>query len=63
MPDGGARAFPDRQDADFATVADDVIAKTFDDSGLTAGANDYKVVGRNAKGSGPESAVATVTVA
>lgn len=47
-------------DADFIKVADDIITKTYDATGLAAGAHDFKVVGRNSKGDGSESAVSTV---
>lgn len=48
--------------AAFVTVADDFIAKTYNASGLTAGAHEYKVVPRNSRGAGPTSAVSTVNV-
>jgi len=50
-------------EADFVVVADDVIEQVYDQSGLTAGSYQYKVVGLNSRGAGPESAVSTVTVA
>lgn len=50
-------------DADFVKVANDVIVKTYDATGLPAGAYDFKVIGRNSKGDGPASAVTTITVA
>ena len=46
----------------FVKVASDVIVKTYDAIGLAAGAYDFKVVGRNSRGDGPESAVSTVNV-
>ena len=49
-------------DAAFSVVADDVIVKTYDTSGLAAGSHEYKVIGRNSQGSGPESAVSTIVV-
>jgi hypothetical protein len=49
-------------EADFAKVADDIITKFYDATGLAAGAHDFKVVGRNSKGDGPESDVSTVNV-
>lgn len=49
-------------DADFAKVANDVIVKTYDATGLAAGAYEFKVVGRNSKGDGLESAVSTINV-
>ena len=50
-------------DTDFSTVADDVIEKVYDASGLAPGNHEYKVIGQNTRGNGPESAVATVAVA
>ncbi len=50
-------------DAAFSVVADDVIVKVYDATGLAAGNHEYKVIGRNAQGPGPESAVATINVA
>jgi hypothetical protein len=49
-------------DADFVKVANDVIVKTYDATGLVAGAYECKVVGRNSKGDGLASAVSTITV-
>ncbi len=50
-------------DADYVKVANDVIVKFYDATGLAAGAYDFKVVGRNSKGDGPASAVTTINVA
>jgi len=50
-------------DAAFVKVASDVIVKTYDATGLAAGAYEFKVIGRNSKGDGPESAVSGVNVA
>ncbi len=50
-------------DADFAVVADDIIQTIYNTTGLVAGAHEYKVVGRNSRGTGPESDVSVVTVA
>ena len=50
-------------EADFVKVADDIITKTYDATGLAVGAHDFKVVGRNSRGDGPASAVSTVNVA
>jgi len=50
-------------DTEFATVADDIIETTYDTSGLAAGTHEYKVIGQNTRGNGPESAVASITVA
>jgi len=50
-------------DAAFSVVADDVIVKVYDATGLAAGSHEYKVIGRNAQGTGPESAVSTIAVA
>ena len=50
-------------DAAFAKVANDIITKTYDAAGLAAGLHEFKVVGRNSKGDGLESAVSGVNVA
>jgi len=50
-------------DAAFAVVADDIIQTVYNATGLVAGAHEYKVVGRNSRGSGPESDVSVVNVA
>ena len=50
-------------DAAFAVVADDIIVTAYNATGLTAGAHEYKVAGRNSRGTGPESDVSTVNVA
>lgn len=50
-------------DAAFTVVADDIIVTTYNATGLVAGVHEYKVVGRNSRGSGPESNVSVVTVA
>jgi len=50
-------------DTEFSTVADDVIEKIYNASGLAAGVHEYKVIGQNSRGNGPESAVASITVA
>ena len=47
----------------FVKVGNDVIVKTYDAAGLAAGAYEFKVVGRNSRGDGPESAVSTIPVA
>lgn len=47
----------------FVKVANDVIVKSYDATGLPAGAYEFKVIGRNSKGDGPESAVTTINVA
>ena len=46
----------------FVTVSDDQLAKTYDATGLTAGAYQYQVIGRNSLGVGPVSDPASVTV-
>jgi hypothetical protein len=48
---------------EFSNVADDVTSKTYDATGLTAGSHEYKVIGQNSRGEGPESTVAIVAVA
>ncbi|PAW76187.1 MAG: hypothetical protein B9S33_21095 [Pedosphaera sp. Tous-C6FEB] len=50
-------------DADFVKVADDIIQKFYNATGLPPGAYDFKLVGRNSRGTGPESDVSTVNVA
>jgi len=49
--------------ADFTIVADQVQVKIYDATALAAGSYQYKVIGANAKGDGPESDVKTVAVA
>jgi hypothetical protein len=49
-------------DPDFVVVAEDIIARDYDGMGLAPGSYDFKVVGRNSQGPGPESAVSTVVV-
>jgi len=46
----------------FVKVADDLITKTYDATGLVAGAHGYKLIPRNSRGDGPESAVSTINV-
>ena len=46
----------------FVKVANDVIVKTYNASGLAAGTYEFKVIGRNSRGDGPESAVSIVVV-
>jgi hypothetical protein len=50
-------------DADFSIVDDDTIERVYDATGLAAGSHDYKVIPRNSRGPGPESAVSTIVVA
>ena len=50
-------------DPDFAVVAADIITTTYDATGLAAGSYDFKVVGKNSQGPGPDSAVSTIVVA
>lgn len=47
---------------DFQLVAGDTIAKSYDGAGLAGGTYEYKVVGRNSRGAGPASDVATIEV-
>ncbi len=50
-------------DLDFTKIAEDIIIRTYDTGKLDQGATfQFKVVGRNSLGDGPESAVATITV-
>lgn len=48
---------------DFVKVADDIIEKFFNATGLAPGAHEYKIIPRNSRGDGPESAVSVVNVA
>ena len=50
-------------EADFSVVATDLVANVYDASVSPAGAYQFKVVGKNSQGSGPESDIATVVVA
>ena len=44
-------------------IAEDIITRTYDTGKLDAGVTfEFKVVGRNSLGDGPESAVASITV-
>ena len=47
----------------FIKVADDVIERTYNASGLPSGVHEYKIVPRNSVGDGPVSAVSSITVA
>lgn len=49
-------------DTDYTKVIDDGIDRFYDATGLAAGKYDFKVIGRNSLGEGPESEVATVSV-
>ena len=49
-------------ETDFTKVVDDGLAKTYDATGLTAGAYQYEVVGRNSLGSSDPSDPVTVNV-
>lgn len=49
--------------ADFTKVVDDGLIKTYDATGLSAGAYQYQVIGRNSLGDSPPSDPVTVTVA
>ncbi|MFN2507557.1 MAG: fibronectin type III domain-containing protein [Chthoniobacterales bacterium] len=46
----------------FVKVVDDGVLKTFDATGLTPGAYQYQVIGRNSVGQGPASPTVTITV-
>ena len=46
----------------FVKVADDIIEKFYNATGLAPGAHEYKIIPRNSRGDGPESAVSTVNV-
>ncbi len=48
--------------ADFSVVATDLVANVYDASVAPAGTYQFKVVGKNSQGSGPESDVADVVV-
>ena len=47
----------------FTLVAEDTLQNTYNATGLAPGAHDYKVLGRNSRGTGPASDVSTVPVA
>ena len=47
-------------DCAFSVVADDVIVRIYDMTGLAAGSHDYKVIPRNPQGPGSESEVSTI---
>ena len=49
-------------DADFIKVGDDLLVKTLTLTGLVAGNHEFKVLARNSRGTGPESAVSLVNV-
>lgn len=49
-------------DPAFVKVADDVIEKFYNATGLAPGAHEYKVIPRNSRGDGLESAVSVVNV-
>ena len=48
-------------EADFSIVAADIVANVYDAS-LPPGSYQFKVIGKNSQGSGPESDIATVVV-
>jgi hypothetical protein len=50
-------------EAQFTKLAEDVKENSFDHAGLSVGVHQYKVIGKNSRGAGPESDIATVTVA
>lgn len=50
-------------DPDFVIVGVAISDTFYDDTGLPPGSYDYKVIGKNSQGSGPESDVSTVVVA
>jgi len=50
-------------DPAFTLVADDIIVTTYNATGLVAGAHECKVLGRNSRGTGPESDVSGVNLA
>jgi hypothetical protein len=50
-------------ETDYKKVAEDIIEKTFDVTDLDAGSTyNFKVVGRNSLGDGPDSDVASIAV-
>lgn len=46
----------------FTKVGDDIVGTTYDGVGISAGDWQFRVVGRNSLGEGPQSAVSNVTV-
>jgi len=48
---------------EFTKVADDIIEQVYNANGLAAGNHEYKVIGQNSRGNGPESAISIVAVA
>ena len=50
-------------ETEFTTVADDIIEQVYNASGLAAGNHEYKVIGQNSRGNGPESEISIVAVA
>jgi len=50
-------------DTEFTNVADDIIEKVYNANGLAPGNHEYKIIGQNSRGNGPESAVSTIAVA
>lgn len=48
---------------EFTTVAEDIIEKIYNANGLAPGNHEYKVIGENSRGNGPESEVSIVAVA
>jgi len=49
-------------DPAFSIVEPDTIADVYDATGLAAGNYEFKVIGRNSQGPGPESAVSSVVI-
>ena len=47
---------------EFTLVADDILENVYNATGLAAGNHEYKVIGQNSRGNGPESAVSTLAV-
>ena len=47
----------------FTLVAEDTLQNTYNATALAPGAHDYKIIGRNSRGTGPASDVSTVPVA
>ena len=50
-------------ETEFTTVANDIIETVYNASGLAPGNHEYKVIGQNSRGNGPESEISIIAVA